>query len=169
MGKVLKAVAVIAIAVAVAYFAPQLLPALIGSGALASAVAAAIVSTAIATAVTTGLSLLAGKPHTSTAPGAQSTRGQPQERDGFAWRYPPPPAQSEMAAVGHPRLGASGICSGGHRKACRTAERQPLRSGGSRLTPCPAFYWKTPKKGGAFPQETRLWLKRQIYSPAYPR
>lgn len=68
MGKVLKAVAVIAVAVAVAYFAPQLLPALIGTGTVATAVTAAVVSMAITTAVTTGLSLLAGKPSTSATP-----------------------------------------------------------------------------------------------------
>ena len=68
MGKVLKAVAVIAVAAAVAYFAPQLLPALIGTGTVATAVTAAVVSMAITTAVTTGLSLLAGKPSTSATP-----------------------------------------------------------------------------------------------------
>lgn len=67
MGKVLKAIAIIAVAAAVAYFAPQLLPALIGTGTVATAVTTAIVSAAIATAVTTGLSLLAGKPSTSGA------------------------------------------------------------------------------------------------------
>lgn len=67
MGKVLKAIAIIAVAAAVAYFAPQLLPALIGTGTVATAVTTAIVSAAIATAVSTGLSLLAGKPSTSGA------------------------------------------------------------------------------------------------------
>lgn len=68
MGKVLKAVAIIAVAVAVAYFAPQLLPGLIGTSSIASAATAAVVSLAISTAVTTGLSLLAGKPSTSNTP-----------------------------------------------------------------------------------------------------
>lgn len=69
MGKVLKAVAVIAIAVAVAYFAPQLLPSALSflGTATAAAITTAVVSTAIAMAVTTGLSLLAGKPSTSGA------------------------------------------------------------------------------------------------------
>lgn len=69
MGKVLKAVAIIAVAVAVAYFAPQLTPfltSIVGST-TAAAITTAIVSTAIATAVTTGLSLLAGKPSTAGA------------------------------------------------------------------------------------------------------
>lgn len=70
MGKVVKAVAIIAIAVGVAYFAPVLLPGLIGTSATAAAVTSAIVSAAISTAVVTGLSLLAGKPSTSAgAPG----------------------------------------------------------------------------------------------------
>ena len=67
MGKVVKALAIIAVAVAVAYFAPQLLPALIGSGATAAAVTAAVVSAAIGIAISTGLSLLAGKPSTAGA------------------------------------------------------------------------------------------------------
>ena len=99
MGKVVKAIAVIAVAAAVAYFAPQLLPALIGSGTIATAVTTAIVSTAIAAAVSAGVSLLAGKPHTSTAPGRQETRGQPMEADGFGWRYPP---VHEMMPVDEP-------------------------------------------------------------------
>lgn len=70
MGKVLKAVAIIAIAVAVAYFAPQLTPFLTSAlgATAATAVVGAIVSTAIATAITTGLSLLAGKPTTNATP-----------------------------------------------------------------------------------------------------
>lgn len=67
MGKVLKAIAIIAVAVAVAYFAPQFLPALIGTGATAAAVTAAVVSIAIGVAISTGLSLLAGKPATASA------------------------------------------------------------------------------------------------------
>jgi hypothetical protein len=67
LGKVLKAVAIIAVAAAVAYFAPALLPALIGSGTVATAVTTAIVSTGLATAVSTGLSLLTGKPSTAGA------------------------------------------------------------------------------------------------------
>lgn len=69
MGKVLKAVAIIAVAVAVAYFAPQLTPylaSLVGST-TAAAITTAIVSTAIAAAVSTGISLLAGKPSTAGA------------------------------------------------------------------------------------------------------
>lgn len=62
MGKVLKAVAIIAVAVAVAYFAPALLPGLIGSGALATAVTAAVVSTAVAVAASAAISVFARKP-----------------------------------------------------------------------------------------------------------
>lgn len=67
MGKVLKAVAVIAIAVAVAYFAPQLLPSALSflGTATAAAITTAVVSAAIAVAVNTSISLLAGKPSTS--------------------------------------------------------------------------------------------------------
>lgn len=69
MGKVLKAVAIIAIAVAVAYFAPQLLPSALSflGTATAAAITTAVVSTAIALAVSTGISLLAGKPSTAGA------------------------------------------------------------------------------------------------------
>jgi hypothetical protein len=71
LGKVLKAVAIIAVAVAVAYFAPQLTPFLahIVGSTVASAITTAIVSTAIAAGVSAGLSLLAGKPSTSATPG----------------------------------------------------------------------------------------------------
>ncbi|MHA0333654.1 Hint domain-containing protein [Sphingomonas aquatilis] len=70
MGKVLKAVAIIAVAVAVAYFAPQISAALVSAGlstATAAAITTTLVSTAIAAAVTTGISLLAGKPSTGGA------------------------------------------------------------------------------------------------------
>jgi hypothetical protein len=62
VGKVVKAVAIIALAAAVAYFAPQFLPALIGSGALATAVTTAVVSAAISIAATTAASLVIGRP-----------------------------------------------------------------------------------------------------------
>ena len=70
MGKVLKAVAIIAVAVAVAYFAPQISAALVSAGlstATAAAITTTLVSTAIAAAVSTGISLLAGKPSTAGA------------------------------------------------------------------------------------------------------
>lgn len=70
MGKVLKAVAIIAVAVAVAYFAPQISAALVSAGlstATAAAITTTLVSTAIAAGVSAGLSLLAGKPSTAGA------------------------------------------------------------------------------------------------------
>ncbi|WP_296220020.1 hypothetical protein [uncultured Sphingomonas sp.] len=93
MGKVVKTLAVIAVAAAVAYFAPSLLPSVIGKGLFASAITSAIVSTALAAGVAAGLTLLAGKPHTTTAPGTQPSRGQPMEQEGFGWRYPPEPSE----------------------------------------------------------------------------
>lgn len=71
MGKVLKAVAVIAIAAAVVYFAPQISAALLSAGlaaTTASAVTSALVATAISAGLTAGLSLLAPKPSTSNTP-----------------------------------------------------------------------------------------------------
>jgi hypothetical protein len=70
VGKVLKAVAIIAVAVAVAYFAPQISAALVSAGlstATAAAITTTLVSTAIAAGVSAGLSLLAGKPSTAGA------------------------------------------------------------------------------------------------------
>ena len=72
MGKVLKAVAIIAVAVAVAYFAPQISAALVSAGlstATAAAITTAVVSTAIAAGVGAGLSLLAGRPSANGTPG----------------------------------------------------------------------------------------------------
>lgn len=73
MGKVLKAVAIIAVAVAVAYFAPQISAALVSAGlstATAAAITTAVVSTAIAAGMQAGMSLLAGKPATGGTPSA---------------------------------------------------------------------------------------------------
>lgn len=70
IGKVLKAVAIIAVAVAIAYFAPQISAALVSAGlstATAAAITTTLVSTAIAAGVTAGISLLAGKPSTAGA------------------------------------------------------------------------------------------------------
>lgn len=69
MGKVLRVVAVIAVAAAVAYFAPQLSAALVASGLSASVAAAvtAVATIALTAAANAGLSLLAGKPTTAGA------------------------------------------------------------------------------------------------------
>ena len=72
MGRVVKAVAIIAVAVAVAYFAPQLSAALVSAGltaTTAAAITSAAVSTAIAAGLAAGASLLAGRPTTNATPG----------------------------------------------------------------------------------------------------
>ncbi|MGN6270857.1 MAG: phage tail protein [Sphingomonas sp.] len=70
MGKVLKTVAIIAVAVAIAYFAPQISALILGPG--ASAAASAAVTAAVSTALSIGAGLvfqaLAGKPSTTTTP-----------------------------------------------------------------------------------------------------
>ena len=68
MGKVVKALAVIAIAVAIAVYAPQLAPSFLSSlgvsAATAAAITTAVVSTAIAAGVAATFSLFASKPNT---------------------------------------------------------------------------------------------------------
>lgn len=98
MGKVIKAVAVIAVAVAIAYFAPQLAPAFLNA-ALGTAAAASITATVLTAVAGMAMQALAGKPTTGTAPGRQSSRGMPREWEGFGWRYPPDPEQRRMAPV----------------------------------------------------------------------
>lgn len=66
MGKVLKAVAVIAIAAAIAYFAPQLTPSFL-SAAIGTTAATAAVTAALAIAASAAMTLLAGKPSTGNA------------------------------------------------------------------------------------------------------
>ncbi len=70
MGKVVKAVAVIAVAVAIAYFAPQISAAILASTASAATVAAttAAVAAALSLAATAAFSLLAGKPASTATP-----------------------------------------------------------------------------------------------------
>lgn len=70
MGKVLKAVAVIAVAAAVAYFAPQISAAILASSASAAATAAvtAAVAATLTAVVAAGFQLLANKPSTSATP-----------------------------------------------------------------------------------------------------
>jgi hypothetical protein len=63
LGKVLKVVAVIAIAAAIAYFAPQLTPAFLSS-AIGTTAATAAVTAALSLAASAAVSLLAGKPRT---------------------------------------------------------------------------------------------------------
>lgn len=69
MGKVLKAVAIIAVAVAIAYFAPQISAAILASTASAATVAAttAAVTAVLSLAAAAGFALLAGKPSAGTA------------------------------------------------------------------------------------------------------
>lgn len=65
MGKVVKAIAIIAVAVAIAYFAPQISAALVSAGlsaTTAAAITSAVVATAISAGVAAGMSLLAAKP-----------------------------------------------------------------------------------------------------------
>jgi len=103
MGKVVKIVAVVAVAAAVAYFAPQI-SALILAG--ASATTTAAITAAVAATLSLGASLalqaFASKPHTSTAPGRQASRGQPMTQDGFARSYPPEPSGKTMPPVDEP-------------------------------------------------------------------
>lgn len=68
MGKVLKIVAVIAVAAAIAYFAPQISAAILASTASAATTAAvtAAVAATLALAANAAMSLLAGKPRTDT-------------------------------------------------------------------------------------------------------
>ena len=70
MGKVLKAVAVIAAAAAIAYFAPQISAAILASTASAATTAAvtAAVAATLTAAVAAGMSLLSSKPRTDATP-----------------------------------------------------------------------------------------------------
>ncbi|MCT8003311.1 phage tail protein [Sphingomonas sanguinis] len=70
MGKVLKAVAVIAAAAAIAYFAPQISAAILASSASAATTAAvtAAVAATLTAAVAAGMSLLSSKPRTDATP-----------------------------------------------------------------------------------------------------
>jgi len=74
LGKVVKAVAVIAVAAAISYFAPILAPQLLSAigtttaTALATAAATAVVATGLSVAASIGFALLAGKPSTSATP-----------------------------------------------------------------------------------------------------
>lgn len=63
MGKVLKVVAVVALAAAIAYFAPQLTPAFL-SAAIGTTAATAAVTAALSLAASAAISLLASKPNT---------------------------------------------------------------------------------------------------------
>jgi hypothetical protein len=70
MGKVVKAIAIIAVAVAIAYFAPQISAALVSAGlsaTTAAAITSAVVATAISAGAAAGFSLLAGKPSAGAA------------------------------------------------------------------------------------------------------
>ena len=68
MGKVLKIVAIVAVAAAVAYFAPQISAALLASTASAATTAAvtAAVAATLSLAATAALTMLAGKPRADT-------------------------------------------------------------------------------------------------------
>ena len=73
MGKVLKAVAIIAVAVAVAYFAPQLAPTLLSSLGVTATAAATAAATAFIAATATAIAgvafqALAGRPSTNASP-----------------------------------------------------------------------------------------------------
>ncbi len=70
MGKVLKAVAVIAAAAAIAYFAPQISAAILSASASAATTAAvtAAVAATLTAVVAAGFQLMAGKPTTSATP-----------------------------------------------------------------------------------------------------
>ena len=98
MGKVLKIIAVIAIAAAIAYFAPTLgLTALhaLGIGAVAGSgialAAGAVVASVLGIAASAAMTALAGAPHTGTAPGSQSSLSQPVIMGGLRFEYPPDP------------------------------------------------------------------------------
>lgn len=71
MGKVLKIVAVVAVAAAIAYFAPQISAAILASTASAATTAAvtAAVAATLAIAASAAMTLLAGKPSTNATPG----------------------------------------------------------------------------------------------------
>lgn len=107
MGKVVKAVAVIAVAAAIAYFAPGIGLGVLhafGStavaGSFAATLAGTLVAATLAAAASVALQAFSPKPHTSTAPGRQASRGQPLERDGFAWRHPADPEKTCMEPIG---------------------------------------------------------------------
>lgn len=101
MGKVLKAVAIIAVAVAIAYFAPQLTPAFLSS-ALGTAAATSIVATALSAVAGAAFQAL------TYAPGEQPSgyRRAFHELDGplGSWikREPPAPVGEQLAPIRAP-------------------------------------------------------------------
>ncbi|SEM54139.1 hypothetical protein SAMN05192583_0563 [Sphingomonas gellani] len=109
MGKVLRAVAVIAVTAAIAAYAPQLGLAFLhafGSAAVAGSAAAlaagAAVGAVLSVAAAVAVSAFAPRPHTSTAPGQQPSRGQPMEQGGFGFRYPADPTGQTLPAIREP-------------------------------------------------------------------
>lgn len=98
MGKVVKAIAVIAIAAAIAYFAPTLAPAFLSS-ALGAAAASAIVATTLTIATSMAFQAISASPADAPSGYRRGYRRQDVER--FRWVEEPPaePVQESLPPI----------------------------------------------------------------------